>query len=85
MSPKTRGRCTHSAVSEDYRLGVSSSRTAVLIVATYLVLVERSLSQAWFFVVVACLVSIGEAMRRLSKVNNVLQRANAAAALSPWK
>jgi ABC-type multidrug transport system fused ATPase/permease subunit len=53
---------------------------AVLIVATYLVLVERTLSQAWFFVVVACLVSIGEAMRRLSKVNNVLQRANAAAA-----
>src|SRR5688500_7600074 len=53
---------------------------AVLVVASYLVLVERSLSQAWFFVVVACLVSIGEAMRRLSKVNNVLQRANAAAA-----
>jgi ABC-type multidrug transport system fused ATPase/permease subunit len=53
---------------------------AVLIVASYLVLVEHTLSQAWFFVVVACLVSIGEAMRRLSKVNNVLQRANAAAA-----
>ena len=52
---------------------------AVLVVASYLVLVERSLSQAWFFVVVACLVSIGESMRRLSKVNNVLQRANAAA------
>ena len=52
---------------------------AVLIVASYLVLVEHTLSQAWFFVVVACLVSIGEAMRRLSKVNNVLQRANAAA------
>src|SRR5688500_13244149 len=51
---------------------------AVLVVAAHLVMVERSLSQAWFFVVVACLVSIAEAMRRLSKVNNVLQRANAA-------
>ena len=33
-----------------------------------------------FFLVMACLVGIGESLRRLSKVNNVLQRANAAAA-----
>ena len=53
---------------------------SVLIVASYLVLVQQSLDQAGFFVVIACLVSIGESMRRLSKLNNTLQRANAAAA-----
>ena len=53
---------------------------SVLIVASYLVLVQKSLDQAGFFVVIACLVSIGESMRRLSKLNNTLQRANAAAA-----
>src|SRR5205807_855542 len=33
-----------------------------------------------FFVLMACLASIGDSLRRVSKVNNVLQKSNAAAA-----
>jgi ABC-type multidrug transport system fused ATPase/permease subunit len=52
----------------------------VLMFASYLVLVQRSLDQARFFTVMTCLAIIGESLRRVSKVNNVLQRSNAAAA-----
>jgi ABC-type multidrug transport system fused ATPase/permease subunit len=52
----------------------------VLMFASYLVLVQRSLDQARFFAVMTCLAIIGESLRRVSKVNNVLQRSNAAAA-----
>ena len=56
----------------------------VLIFASYLVFEikdpSQRLSQASFLVVLACLVTIGESLRRLSKLNNVLQRSNAAAA-----
>jgi subfamily B ATP-binding cassette protein MsbA len=53
---------------------------AVLMVASYLVLIRHTLDQASFFLVMACLVSIGESLRRVSKLNSVLQRSNAAAA-----
>jgi len=38
------------------------------------------LDRSKFFLVMGCLVSIGESLRRVSKLNNVLQRSNAAAA-----
>ena len=54
----------------------------VVLYAAYLVLVRRdgSLDNAGFFTVMAALAMIGESLRRVSKVNNVLQRSNAAAA-----
>ena len=48
--------------------------------ASYMVLVAHSLEVTSFFLVMACLASIGDSLRRVSKVNNVLQKANAAAA-----
>jgi ABC-type multidrug transport system fused ATPase/permease subunit len=51
----------------------------ILIYASYLVLVTRKLDTINFFLVMACLAGIGDSLRRLSKVNNVLQKANAAA------
>jgi ABC-type multidrug transport system fused ATPase/permease subunit len=53
----------------------------ILMYASYLVLVRRdgSLDQAGFFAVMTCLAVMGESLRRISKVNNVLQRSNAAA------
>ena len=54
----------------------------VVLYAAHLVLVRRdgSLDTAGFFTVMAALGMIGESLRRVSKVNNVLQRSNAAAA-----
>ena len=52
----------------------------VLIFATYLVFVQKSIDTTTFVMVMACLGDIGESLRRVSKVNNVLQRSNAAAA-----
>jgi ABC-type multidrug transport system fused ATPase/permease subunit len=51
----------------------------VVMYAAYLVLIARSLSPASFFLVMACLMGIGESLRKISKVNNHLQKANAAA------
>ncbi len=54
---------------------------AVLMVATYMVFEKPpELSTAGFLAIMACLVSIGESLRRVSKLNSVLQRSNAAAA-----
>ncbi len=53
---------------------------AVVLYASYLVLIVQSLEPTTFFLVMACLASIGDSLRRVSKVNNVLQKANAAAA-----
>ncbi|HEY1628745.1 MAG TPA: ATP-binding cassette domain-containing protein, partial [Tepidisphaeraceae bacterium] len=56
---------------------------AVLIFAAYLRFspnVKHPLDVERFFAIMACLVSIGESMRRLSKLNSVFQRCNAAAA-----
>ena len=53
---------------------------AIVLFASYMVLVSHSLAQAQFILVMACLGTIGDSMRRVSKVNNVLQKSNAAAA-----
>jgi ABC-type multidrug transport system fused ATPase/permease subunit len=53
---------------------------AVLIFASYLMFVKRSLDASQLVIIMACLVSMGEALRRISKLNTVLQRSNAAAA-----
>jgi ABC-type multidrug transport system fused ATPase/permease subunit len=53
---------------------------AIVLFASYMVLVRRSLDPTSFILVMACLGGIGDSLRRLSKVNNVLQKSNAAAA-----
>jgi ABC-type multidrug transport system fused ATPase/permease subunit len=53
---------------------------SVVLVASWMVLIQKSLEVVPFFVLMACLASIGDSLRRVSKVNNVLQRSNAAAA-----
>jgi ABC-type multidrug transport system fused ATPase/permease subunit len=52
---------------------------AVLLFASYLVLINHTLTVERFFLVMACLMGIGESLRRLGKVNNVLSKASAAA------
>jgi subfamily B ATP-binding cassette protein MsbA len=53
---------------------------AVIIVASTMVFRQVDpLEKTSFFLVLACLVGIADSLRRVSKVNNVLQRANAAA------
>lgn len=52
---------------------------AVLLFASYLVLISHTLTVERFFLVMACLMGIGESLRRLGKVNNVLAKASAAA------
>jgi ATP-binding cassette, subfamily B, bacterial MsbA len=51
----------------------------IVIYASWLVLVNGSLAPSTFFLVMACLVGIGESLRRVSKINNILQKCNAAA------
>jgi ABC-type multidrug transport system fused ATPase/permease subunit len=53
---------------------------AILMYASYLIFMQHSLDQTSFFMVMACLVGIGESLRRLSKLSAVLGRSNAAAA-----
>ena len=53
---------------------------SVVLVASYMMMVSNTLSPEKFFLVMACLASIGDSLRRVSKVNIVLQKANAAAA-----
>jgi len=52
---------------------------AVVVFAAYLVKVKGSLSNGEFFLVMACLMGMAESLRKVSKVNIQLQRANAAA------
>ncbi|HEX4124625.1 MAG TPA: ABC transporter ATP-binding protein [Tepidisphaeraceae bacterium] len=51
----------------------------VVLFASYMVLVTHELETTSFFLVMACLGGIGDSLRRVSKVNNVLQKSNAAA------
>jgi ATP-binding cassette, subfamily B, bacterial MsbA len=51
----------------------------VLIFAAYQVLVAHSLRSTEFLLIFGCLVGMGESLRRVSKINTVLQRSNAAA------
>jgi subfamily B ATP-binding cassette protein MsbA len=53
---------------------------AVLMVASYMILVSGELHASDFLLVMACLASIGEPLRRLSKLTGVVARSNAAAA-----
>ncbi|MGH7213446.1 MAG: ABC transporter ATP-binding protein [Tepidisphaeraceae bacterium] len=52
----------------------------ILLIASYMVLIAHTLDPSRFLMVMACMVGIGESLRRVSKLNNVLQRSNAAAA-----
>lgn len=52
----------------------------VVLFASYMVFVTKTLNVVSFFVIMACLASIGDSLRRVSKVSNVLQKSNAAAA-----
>ncbi|HZN66768.1 MAG TPA: ABC transporter ATP-binding protein [Tepidisphaeraceae bacterium] len=52
---------------------------AIVLFASYMVLIRQSLNPTSFILVMACLGGIGDSLRRLSKVNNVLQKGNAAA------
>ncbi len=51
----------------------------VVLFASYMVFVTQTLGVPSFFLIMACLASIGDSLRRVSKVSNVLQRSNAAA------
>ena len=53
---------------------------SIVLFASYMVLIRHSLDPTSFILVMACLGGIGDSLRRLSKVNNVLQKGNAAAA-----
>jgi subfamily B ATP-binding cassette protein MsbA len=53
--------------------------SVVVLFASYMVLVSHELETTSFFLVLACLGGIGDSLRRVSKVNNVLQKSNAAA------
>jgi ATP-binding cassette, subfamily B, bacterial MsbA len=53
--------------------------SVVVLFASYMVLVSQQLETTSFFLVMACLGGIGDSLRRVSKVNNVLQKSNAAA------
>jgi subfamily B ATP-binding cassette protein MsbA len=52
----------------------------IVLFASYMVLIRHSLDSTSFILVMACLGGIGDSLRRLSKVNNVLQKGNSAAA-----
>src|SRR6185437_15824193 len=51
----------------------------LILVASYMVLRSHTLGREQFVFVMACFAAIGDSLRRVSKVNNVLQRSNAAA------
>ena len=53
---------------------------AIVIYAAYLLRVTHELKAADFMGLMACLAGIGESLRKFSKVNNALQKSNAAAA-----
>jgi ABC-type multidrug transport system fused ATPase/permease subunit len=53
---------------------------AILMYAAYLIFVQKTLDSTSFFLVMGCLVGIGESLRRLSKLTTTLARSNAAAA-----
>lgn len=51
----------------------------IVLYASYMMLVRGELDKNVFFLVMICLGSIGESLRRASKINNVLAKSNAAA------
>lgn len=53
---------------------------SVLIVASWMVFVDKSFDPPQLITLMLCLVAIAEPLRRISKLNNVIQKSNAAAA-----
>lgn len=53
--------------------------SVIVLYASYMVLVRHTFSNTEFFFVMACLMGIGESLRRISKINTLLQKSNAAA------
>jgi subfamily B ATP-binding cassette protein MsbA len=51
----------------------------IVLYASYMVIVRHNLDNTKFFFVMACLMGIGESLRRVSKINTLLQKSNAAA------
>lgn len=51
----------------------------IVLYAAYLVIDTGKLDNTQFFLVMACLMGIGESLRKCSKINNILQKSNAAA------
>jgi ATP-binding cassette, subfamily B, bacterial MsbA len=51
----------------------------IVLYAAWLVLIQRTLTTSIFFMVMACLVGIGESLRKTTKINNLVQKANASA------
>ena len=52
----------------------------IVLYASYMVLIAQALKTSTFFLVMACLVGIGESLRKTTKINTIIQKANAAAA-----
>ncbi len=52
----------------------------IVVCACYMVLVLKTIEPSTFFLVMVCLVGIGDSLRRMSKINTILQKSNAAAA-----
>ncbi len=52
---------------------------SIVLISTYMVCVSHSLTKEQCFLVLVCLATIADSLRRLHKVNNVLQKSNAAA------
>jgi len=53
--------------------------SVIVLYASYMVIVRHTFTNTEFFFVMACLMGIGESLRRISKINNLLQKSNAAA------
>ncbi len=53
---------------------------SIVLIASYMVEISGTLKLPGFILIMACLGGIGDSLRRVSKVNNVLQKSNAAAA-----
>jgi ABC-type multidrug transport system fused ATPase/permease subunit len=51
----------------------------IVLFASWLVLIQHTLTTTTFFMVMACLVSIGESLRKTTKINTIVQKANASA------
>src|SRR5882672_3314969 len=51
----------------------------IVLYASWMVIVRHNLDNTKFFFVMACLMGIGESLRRVSKINTLLQKSNAAA------
>lgn len=51
----------------------------IVLFASWLVLIKHTLTNTEFFMVMACLVGIGESLRKTTKINTIVQKANASA------